>query len=160
MAQTPKKSQPPTQRPPLTRRARSRHQREVRRQRLVIIISAVAIGQALLAVLIGLGYARLWLPTRPVAQVNSLSLSRRDYWTEQRNELARRLSQNLKNLVLLGSLGPQFAQQLAGQIPALNEQIPSIRTDPVDDGTVNGWIDRQLIIKGAAAMNIQANDGV
>jgi PPIC-type PPIASE domain len=159
MAQTPKKSQPPTQRAPLTRRARSRHEREVRRQRLVIITSATAIGLALLAVLIGLGYDRLWVPSRPVAQVNNASLSRRDYWTERRNELARRLSQNLKNLVLLGSLGPQFAQQLAGQIPALNEQIPSIRTDPVDEETVNGWIDRQLIIEGAAGMNIQADDG-
>jgi SurA N-terminal domain/PPIC-type PPIASE domain len=159
MAQTPKKPQPPAQRPPLTRRARSRHEREVRRQRIVISVAAAAIGLALLAVLFGVGYDRIWIPSRPVAQVNSTSLSRSDYWTEQRNELTRRMSQNLKNLVLLGSLGPQFAQQLAGQIPAINEQIPTIRTSPVDDATVNGWIDRQLIIQGAAAMNIQADDG-
>src|SRR5689334_10950084 len=124
MAQIPKKSQPPAQRPPLTRRARSRHEREVRRQRLVVITAAVAIGLALLAVLIGVGYDRIWVPSRPVAQVNGTSLSRRDYWAEGRYEIARRLSQNLKNLVLLGSLGPQFTQQLAGQIPALNDQIP------------------------------------
>jgi hypothetical protein len=155
MAQTPKKPQQPA----LTRRARSRHERELQRQRLVIIISGIAIGLALLAVLIGVGYDQLWVPSRPVAQVNSIALSRRDYWTERRNEIARQLAQNLKNLGLLGSLGPQFSQQLAGQIPVLNDQAASIRSAAVDDTTVNSWIDRQLIAQAAATMNIQANDG-
>jgi hypothetical protein len=131
----------------------------MRRQRLVIITSAVAIGLAVLAVLFGVGYERLWLPSRPVAQVNGESLSRSGYWTERRNEIARNLSQNIKNLVLLSSLGPQLTQQIAGQIPPLNDEIPNIRTNPVDDATVNGWIDRQLIIQGASALNIQVDDG-
>jgi hypothetical protein len=155
MAQTPKKPQ----QPPLTRRARSRHERELQRQRLVIIISGIAIGLALLAVLIGVGYDQLWLPSRPVAQVNSAALSRRDYWTERRNELARQVAQTMKNLTLLGSLGPQFTQQLAGQIPALNDQAASIRTAAVDDPSVNSWIERQVIAQAATTMNIQANDG-
>jgi hypothetical protein len=155
MAQTPKKPQ----QPPLTRRARSRHEREQQRQRLVIIISGIAIGLALLAVLIGVGYDQLWIPSRPVAQVNGATLSRRDYWTERRNELARQMSQNLKNLALLGSLGPQFSQQLAGQIPVLNEQVASASTGEVDDTTVSSWIDRQLIAQAAATMNIQADNG-
>ena len=158
MAQTPKNPQPPVPRPQ-TRRARSRHEREVQRQRLVILISGIAIGLAVLAVLIGVGYDRLWLPSRPVASVNTTTLSRREYWSEQRNELARRIAQSLNSLALLGSLGPQFTQQVAGQIPPLNQQVADIRTSAVDDATVNGWIDRQLIVQGAGAMNVQATDG-
>jgi parvulin-like peptidyl-prolyl isomerase len=155
MAQTPKKPQ----QPPLTRRARSRHERELRRQRLVIIISGFAIGLALLAVLIGVAYDQVWVPSRPVAQVNSATLSRRDYWAERRNDLARQVGQNMKNLALLGSLGPQFSQQLAGQIPPLNEEAANVRSAAVDDTTINSWIDRQLIAQAAAAMNIQADNG-
>src|SRR6266545_3119763 len=159
MAQTPKKPQQPAPRSPLTRRARSRHERERQRQRLVLIIAGTAIGLALLAVLGGVAYDQLWVPTRPVAQVESTTLSRRDYWNERRYELARRLSQNLRNLQLLASLGPQFTNQLAGQIPALNDLVPDIRNATVDDETVSGWIDRQLIVDGAAKMNLQADKG-
>ncbi len=128
----------------------------MRRQRLVIITSAVAIGLALLAVLIGVGYERLWVPSRPVAQVNGESLSRSQYWTERRNSSSRRnLTESIKNLALLSSLGPQLTQQIAAQIPPLNDEIPNIRTNPVDDATVNAWIDRQLIMEGASALNIQ-----
>jgi parvulin-like peptidyl-prolyl isomerase len=158
MAQRPKNPQTPAPRPQ-TRRARSRHEREVQRQRLVILISGIAIGLAVLAVLIGLGYDRLWLPSRPVASVNNTTLSRREYWSEQRNELARRIAQSVNSLALLSSLGPQFTQQVAGQIPPLNQQVADIRTSAVDDATVNGWIDRQLIVQGAGAMNLQASDG-
>ncbi|HEX9442415.1 MAG TPA: peptidylprolyl isomerase, partial [Roseiflexaceae bacterium] len=159
MAQTPKRPQQPALRSPLTRRARSRHERERQRQRLVLIIAGTAIGLALLAVLGGVAYDQLWVPTRPVAQVESTTLSRRDYWNERRYELARRLSQNLRNLQLLASLGPQFTNQLAGQIPALNDLVPDIRNATVDDETVSGWIDRQLIIDGAAKMTLQADKG-
>src|SRR5438128_1254241 len=98
MAPIPKKPQQPTTRPPLTRRARSRHERELRRQRQVVITASIAIAFALLAILIGVLYDQLWIPSRPVAQVDNATLSRRDYWSERRNEIARRISQNLRNL--------------------------------------------------------------
>jgi hypothetical protein len=158
MAQTPKKPQTPEPRPQ-TRRARSRHERELQRQRMVVLVAGIAIGLAVVAVLFGVGYERLWLPSRPVASVNNATLSRREYWDEQRNELARRIAQSLNSLALLGSLGPQFSQQIAGQIPPLNQQVADIRTSAVDDATINGWIDRQLIVEGAGAMNLQASDG-
>src|SRR6266581_2598563 len=112
MAQTPKKSQPPASQAPLTRRAHSRHQRERQRQRLVIIIASTAIGLALLAVLIGIAYDRLWIPSRPIAQAGSVTLARGDYWSERRNEIARRLTQSLQ---LISMFGGQFASQFEGQ---------------------------------------------
>ncbi|HEU5099992.1 MAG TPA: peptidylprolyl isomerase [Roseiflexaceae bacterium] len=156
MAQTPNKSQPAGERPQ-TKRASRRRQREQRRQRLVMIIAGSAIGLALLAVLIGLSYERLWIPSRPIARAGSATLSRGDYWNERRYEIARRLSQSLQLLSLFGS---QFSSQFEGQIPQLDTQIPTIRTDPVDEETVNGWIDRQVILQSAAQeFQIQANDG-
>src|SRR5215212_1076622 len=147
MAQTPKKPSQPAPQGQLTRRARSRHQRELQRQRLVMIIAGTAIGLALLAVLIGVAYDRLWIPSRPIAQAGSATLSRGDYWTERRNEVARRLAQSLQ---LLSLFGTQFSSQFAGQIPQLDTQVPTIRSAPVDEETVNGWVDRQVILQSAA----------
>lgn len=157
MAQTPKKPRPPAPQAPLTRRAHSRHQRERQRQRLVIIIAGTAIGLALLAVLIGIAYDRLWIPSRPIAQAGSATLARGDYWSERRNEIARRMAQSLQ---LLNMFGGQFGSQFEGQIPQLDGQVPAIRTAPVDDETVSGWIDRQVILQsGAQQFNLQVSDG-
>jgi len=157
MAQTPKKSFQPAPQGPQTRRARSRHQREVQRQRLVMIIAGAAIGLALLAVLIGVSYDQLWIPSRPIAQAGSATLSRGDYWRERRDEIARRLAQRLQ---LISMFGGQFGSQFEGQISQLDSQLPTVRTSPVDEETVSGWIDRQVIVQSAAQeFQIQASDG-
>jgi parvulin-like peptidyl-prolyl isomerase len=157
MAQTPKKPLQSGRQDLQTRRARSRRQREAQRQRLVLILSGTAIGLALLAVLIGVAYDRLWIPSRPIAQAGSATLSRGDYWSERRNEIARRLTQSLQ---LISMFGGQFASQFEGQISQLNAQLPTIRTAAVDDETVSGWIDRQVIIQNAAQeFQIQVSDG-
>src|SRR5688500_5945505 len=118
-AQTPKKPQQPSPQAPSTRRARSRPRREPARQRLVIIVAGAAIGLALLVVLIGVAYARLWTPSRPIAQAGSATLSRGQYWVERRNEIARRMAQNIQ---LLSLFGGQFSSQFEGQIPQLDAQ--------------------------------------
>jgi parvulin-like peptidyl-prolyl isomerase len=157
MAQTPKKPSSPAAQGPQTRRARSRHQRELQRQRLVIIIAGAAIGLALLAVLIGVGYERLWIPSRPIARAGSATLSRGDYWRERRDEIARRLTQSLQ---LISMFGGQFASQFEGQIGDLDKQLPTVRTAAVDEETVTGWIDRQVIVQsGSQEFQVQANDG-
>ncbi len=157
MAQTPKKPSQPAPQGQLTRRARSRHQRELQRQRLVMIIAGTAIGLALLAVLIGVAYDRLWIPSRPIAQAGSATLARGDYWRERRDEIARRLTQSLQ---LISMFGNQFASQFEGQISQLDAQLPTIRSAAVDDETVGGWIDRQVILQSAAQeFQIQASDG-
>lgn len=155
MAQNPKKPQSPQA--PLTRRARSRHQRELQRQRLVIRITGAAIGLALLAVLAGLLYDRVWVPSRPVAQVGSVTLSRGDYWRERRNEITRRMAQTVQ---LLNMFGSQFGSQFENQIPQLDSEVPTIRTVPVDDETISGWVQRQVVVQNAAKeYNIQVGDG-
>jgi hypothetical protein len=141
----------------MTRRAVSRHQRELRRQRLVMTITGAAIGVALLAVLGGFLYERLWIPSRPIARAGDATLSRGDYWAERRNEIARRLSQSIQ---LLSMFGGQFGDQFEGQIASLDAELPNIRTADVDDETVAGWIQRQVIVQSAASeYGVQASDG-
>jgi hypothetical protein len=112
-----------------------------------MIIAGVAIGLALLAVLVGVGYDQLWIPSRPVAQAGSATLSRGDYWRERRAEIARRLTQSLQ---LISMFGGQFGSQFETQISQLDAQLPTVRTAPVDEETVTGWIDRQIILQSAA----------
>jgi parvulin-like peptidyl-prolyl isomerase len=122
-----------------------------------MIIAGAAIGLSLLAVLIGISYDQLWIPSRPIAQAGSATLSRGDYWRERRDEIARRLTQSLQ---LISMFGGQFGSQFEGQISQLDAQLPTVRTSPVDEETVSGWIDRQVIVQSAAQeFQIQASDG-
>ncbi|MBC8075840.1 MAG: peptidylprolyl isomerase, partial [Chloroflexales bacterium] len=152
------KGQPAQAAPPLTRRALSRHQREEARQRRVIITVGILVGIALLFVVGGVLYDRVWLPSRTVAQVNSASLSRSDYWQERRYELARQIAQNTQLLALFGD--NQAAAQFQGRTPAINQQVQTIRTDPVDDATIQSWQDYQITLQGATALTntVQVSD--
>jgi len=141
----------------MTRRARSRHQRELQRQRLVMIVAGSAIGLALLAVVIGVVYERVWIPSRPVARVGNVTLSRGGYWSERKNDIARRMAQNMQ---LLSLFGGQFASQFEGQIPQIDAEVQTIRTAPIDEATIDGWVERQVILQHAAQeFNIQISDG-
>ena len=162
MSNTPKKQQrtmAEAQREAVTvRRTSARHQREQRRQRQITIVAAAAIGIALLSLLIGGVYDQFWLPSRPVAQVATTTLSRGQYVDERRNQIARELYGTLD---LIGRFGAQFGAQFAERIPQLNTDADprTIRAAPVDEPTISDWTDRQVISQGAAQQNIQASDG-
>jgi hypothetical protein len=168
MADTPKTPQPQKERrkaqdaapavsPPMSRRRLARHEREVRNQRRVVIVTATAIGLALLAVIIGLSYDQLWIPSRPVAQVGATTLSRRDYWQEQRVAYARQIAQNFQLVALFGG-NQQFTQQFANQSPTINRQVQTIRTNPVDDTVVGQWQTLQIKEQSATAMGLSVSD--
>lgn len=140
------------------RRSSARRRREQQRQRVVITVVASTIGVALLALLIGVLYDQVYLPSRPVAQVASTTLSRSDYTAVRRQQIARDVNSTIELLTRFGSqLGDQFAQR----IPQLNAEAEArtLRAAPVDDPTVNEWADERVIERGATALNIQANDG-
>ncbi len=134
----------------------ARLQREERLQRLVIIATASAIGLALLAVIGGVVYDRLWVPSRPVAQVGDVSLSRSDYWVERRNAYAREIVQNFQLLALFGG-NPQFTQQFQGQSPNIDNQIEVIRSAEVDGNVVGQWETRQIKEQGAQGLEISVS---
>lgn len=159
MAQTPKKTSQPAQpaapQPRMTKRASARALREQRRQRLIVIITAAVIGVSLLSVVIGVLYDQVWIPSRPIAQANNVTLTRNDYWNERRHQLARDIANNLQ---LLGLFGGQLGGDFGNQIPSADLQIETIRTTPVDEATVDNWVRRQAITSGATSLNIQVSD--
>jgi hypothetical protein len=126
---------------------------EERRQALVVVVTAAAIGLALVAVLAGLAYDQLWVPSRPVASVGSANLSRTNYWAERKNAFAREVVQNFQLLALFGG-NPQFTQQFQGQSPVVNQRVETVRRDPVDDAVVGQWETRQIKQQGAAGREI------
>ncbi|WP_238613244.1 peptidylprolyl isomerase [Candidatus Oscillochloris fontis] len=142
--------------PPPTRRRLARHAREVRDQRRVMLIIGSGIGLALLILLVGLSYDRLWIPSRPVAQVGSTTLNRGDYWQQQRLAYARELSQNFQLLALFGG-NQQIAQQFANQSPLINQQIRNQRATEVDPAVVSQWENFQLKLQGATPLGLSAS---
>ncbi|MDW8147365.1 MAG: peptidylprolyl isomerase [Roseiflexaceae bacterium] len=160
MTSNQRKPQPPrltSARPPApARRHLRRSEIERRRQRRVIVGTTVVVALALIALAAGLVYEWVWLPSRPVAQVGDVVLTRGDYQAERRGEAARSIAQSL----YLATFGPQFAQQFLDQIPQLDAQAAAARNEPVDDTLVQQWIDLQLIRQGAQTrFGIQATDG-
>lgn len=160
MSQTPKpprSAQAPAQ-TPAPRRPSRRRLEEERRQRLVIIVTASAIGIALLTIVIGLIYEQLWIPSRPVAQVGSATLTRSDYWRERRLAYAREIYQNFQLLDLFGASNPQIAQQFQGRSITIDQQIRALRRAEIEDRIVSDWIDRQIKERAATEFGITVSD--
>jgi parvulin-like peptidyl-prolyl isomerase len=133
----------------------TRKERERRRQRQVVILTGVTIGLALVALLGGLAFDQLWVPSRPVAQVGGTTLTRGEYWQVRRAELARTIGQSL----YLGTFGEQFAQQFLGQIGQLDTDAAAVRTAAISDPAVDQWAELQTIRQAAASQfGIQASD--
>jgi Parvulin-like peptidyl-prolyl isomerase len=142
--------------PVAERRAQTRKQREEARQRLVLQVTGVAIGLALLVALAGAIYQFVWLPNQTVAQVNSTILSRNGYWEERRLALARDVVQNLQLIEMFA--GQDFADQFRSQPAIANQQVLTLKSADLDQATLSNWRDTQLTEQGAMAMNIMVND--
>ena len=164
MTQKPKPGAPkaPAAPPPperMTKRAITRRDREHARQRLVIIIASTVIGIALVAVVIGVLFDRVWTPSRPIATANGVTLSRNDYWTARRHDLTRQIAQSLQFKRLLGAQAGQFGQQIQNQLVTAERQVPAITSSADDPTTIENWVERQVITQGAARMGITLADG-
>ncbi|ACL25261.1 peptidylprolyl isomerase [Chloroflexus aggregans] len=159
MSQTPKspRSAPTPAQSPAPRRPSRRRLEEERRQRLVIIVTASALAIALLAVVIGVIYEQVWIPSRPVAQVGSITLTRSDYWREQRLAYARQIYQNFQLLDLFGN-NPQIAQQFQGRSIVIDQQIRTLRRAEINEQTVSEWIDRQIKQRASTEFGITIGD--
>lgn len=163
MAQPPKSpnrsgasgSNKPASPPAGQRRALRRSEREQRRQRLITIVVSATIALALLSIVIGVLFDQVYIPSQPVARANDTTLTRGAYWEESRQELTRNIAQSL----YLITFGAQFEQQFGAQIGTFDSQVGTIRSDPLNDQVINGWVDRQLILQGAQRQfQLQAGD--
>ncbi|WP_298817742.1 peptidylprolyl isomerase [Chloroflexus sp.] len=160
MSQTPKppRSAPSSAPAPAPRRPSRRRLEEEQRQRLIIIATASALAIALIAIVSGVIYEQLWIPSRPVAQVGATTLTRSDYWRERRLAYAREIYQNFQLLDLFGASSPQLAQQFQGRSIVIDQQIRALRRAEIEERIVSEWIDRQIKQRAAADFGITIND--
>lgn len=154
--QTGQKPQPAQPLAPGSRRTLSKKRREERRQRLVITTVGITIGLVVLALVLGVLYDQVWIPSRPLAQVNDTTLTRRDYWQEQRYAYTQEIVQNLQLQALFAD-NPQLSGQFTGRNPTIDQQISTIRSTPENEQTITAWQDAQLAQQGAAEMEIQVS---
>lgn len=155
MSNRPRKPIQPTPRP-LTKRQRAWQDREANAQRrvMVTIISTVAL--ALMIIIAGIVWDRVWVPGRAVRSVNGQALSRSAYDQLLRSTTLQQIAQNVQFSKLLGpnaTLGENQGS-FTQQIVEANQQLAALgtirgRRDAVDDSVVASWTDRQLIEQGA-----------
>ncbi len=140
-----------------SQRTLSKKRREQRNQRLVLTLVGGALGLVVIALVTGVLYEQVWIPSRPLAQVGDIILTRRDYWQEQRYTLAQEAIQNTR-LQALFSANPDILDQLGGRNFQVNAQVALIHTQEVNEQRINQWVDAQLIQQGAASIGIQVSD--
>jgi parvulin-like peptidyl-prolyl isomerase len=125
-----------------------------------------AVGLALLLIISGIVYDRLIQPTRTLKQVNNEALTRGEYEQFVRANTIQQIIQGLQFNKLLGSGGN------AGQTGRFDEQVVQAnvrlteigtsrdRQQPLDDATVNQWVDRQILVQGAKQQfNVEPQQG-
>ncbi len=128
-----------------TRHAPSKKQLETQRQKLITLGTGAALGMALLALMIGLCYDQLWVPSQPVAQANTAFLSRAAYWQTYRAALAYQ-----------SGLSAQYGA--VDSVLTSNQQALTLRSSPENEQVITRWQDDQLLAQAAAARKLQATD--
>ncbi len=158
------KRKPTLARPPqrMTKKERSRWQRERRVQRNLIIVFA-AVG---LVALVVLGYG-LWSeligePGQLVARVNGVDIVRRDYWSARRLNLINTWYQQQSQFAAAQSQGITLTEeQLTNfQLEVRNNllTLAQVRREALDDTTVQQLIRETLLTQGARDLGIQPTE--
>jgi hypothetical protein len=164
MSNRPRPSQSPERRP--TRRQMAAQQHEANVQRRVMLAIGGAVGLALLLIISGIVYDRLIQPSRTLKQVNNQALTRGQYEQFVRANTIQQIIQGLQFNKLLGS-GANMGQsgRFDEQVVQANVRLTEIgtsrdRQQPLDDATVNQWVDRQILEQGAKQQfNLEPQQG-
>lgn len=138
----------------LTRKEERLRQRDRERHRKLFTFVGIALGAALLFILIGVVYQFLILPNQQVARVGDVSVSANQFW--KRTELEKNNLQN--QLARYQQLEQQFGGQ--GFFTSQISQIQSTLGSPFALGqqTLNTMIDELIVEREAAARGITVSD--
>lgn len=158
------KKKPTLSKPPqrMTKRERSRWEKERRIQSTFILV-LVGIGVVSVIVLVlGLLYDQVWYPSRVIAEVNGQQLERRDYWSARRKDLLSQWNQVYQNLQLYSNLGLTLTTDQETQIKANLRQIlsdlGSVQKDPIDETTMQTLVEETVVLQGASDQGIEVSD--
>lgn len=153
MSNRPRPSQTPS-RPP-TRRQLAAQNREANLQRRVLLWISATIGLALLLIVGGVLYDRLYLPNRTLKQVNNETLTRGEYEQLARGDAIQQMLQTLRFAKLFGAT-QSFGQggSFSEQVIQANAQLAIFgtsrsRQQPPDETLISNWVDETLIDQAA-----------
>jgi hypothetical protein len=128
------------------KRATSRRDREERRRRLVLMTTGITVVVAVLSLLSGVLYDRVYIPNQMVATVGDQTLTRASMISERRLMIASMMAQN----ILLANFGGTFAERFQQQNPYLEAEIDALTVKSEIDGeTVANWVDSELLAQAA-----------
>ncbi|MGB9723956.1 MAG: peptidylprolyl isomerase [Chloroflexia bacterium] len=145
----------------MTKRERSRWQRERRIQRNLLIVLA-AVGLIAVGVLIYGIVAEMNVPNQVIARVNGEPILRRDYWAARRMELVNQWWQIQQQYNLYQQLGitlteqqqQTFAQDTRNALISLTQ----VRRDPLNETTLQNLIRNTVLLQGAKELGIEPTD--
>jgi len=128
------------------KRATSRRDREERRRRLVLMTTGITVLIAVLSLVSGVIYDRVYIPNQTVATVGDQTLNRASMVSERRLMIASMMAQN----ILLANFGGTFAERFQQQNPYLEAEIDALTVkSEIDNETVANWVDAQLLAQAA-----------
>ena len=142
---------------PQTRRQIAARSREANIQRRVLLIIGGTIALALLLIIGGIVYERVWRPSQAVRSVNGTTLTQGGYEDLARENMLRQMAQTLYYSILVGSnqsfgQGGTFAEQIIEGNAQLDAQTNiRNREQPADEASISSWIDSRIVEQGAAA---------
>ncbi len=164
----PKAPQPPSEPPPrsrlqpqLLREYRSKHERETEIQRLVILGTGLAIGIALIILVLAIANEQLLVPNQAVANVNGTTINVGQFKTRAKIERVL-LSQQLNNALSLystiGYTSDQLQQLLTSQQPYSTWYGELTIPDQLGNSVLNTMVEDELIHQKAQELGITVSD--
>lgn len=145
-------SKPPQR---MTRRERSRWQREGRIQRTLIIVLAAIGVVSILAVGVALYFDMAVIPNQAIIRVNGEPITQSEYWAARRLEIISQWHQaefqiQFQQLQGITVTRDQYASQMTGIL----RQLTTVRREPYDQVTLRQLIRDKVLIQGARALGI------
>lgn len=147
--------------PRLMREYRSRHERETEIQRLVILGTAIAVGVALLILVLAIASDQLIVPNQAVATVNNQTINVGQFRTRAKIERALLIEQLYNAIALYQSFGAtseQISQAITSQQPYSTWYGQLQVADQLGNSVLNTMIEDELVRQKAVELGITVTD--
>lgn len=154
------KKKPTLAKPPqrMTRRERSRWQRESRIQRTFIIVFAAIGVITVAAISIGLYFDLVAIPNQVILRVNGEAIVEKEYWAARRTGILTDWRQTELQFQIQQwqgiTLTKEQQQQYVLEVSSILGQLSAVRRGPHHQATIQSLIEEKALLQGARALGI------
>ena len=130
----------------------SRHEQEVKRERIIKTGIAIAAAAVILVLAYGALNTYVLIPNKTLATVNGVKITRKDYWKGRTVDLVDQARQYEQ---FASFVPPDQAQQYLSMAQSAVDSIPDVwgSTD-VDQATLDRLVEDQVILQNAEALDV------